>query len=55
MERDCVEKVPKILHTITHHMLQMAVTGTMKNYFVAWTPHRMITNEIYLILNSGVQ
>ena len=25
----------------------MAVTGTIKNYFVAWTPHGMIIDEIY--------
>ena len=29
-------------------MLQMAVTGTIKNYFVAWTPNGMTIDEIYL-------
>ena len=28
-------------------MLQMAVTGTMKNSFVVWTPHGMTIDEIY--------
>ena len=28
-------------------MLQMAVTGTIKNNFVVWTPHEMIIDEIY--------
>ena len=28
-------------------MLQMAVIGTIKNYFVVWTPHEMIIDEIY--------
>ena len=30
----------------TQCMLQMAVTGTIKNYFAVWTPHRIII-EIY--------
>ena len=30
-------------------MFQMAVTGTMENYFVVWTPHEMIIDQIYLI------
>ena len=29
------------------YMLQMAVTGTMKNYFDTWTPNGMIIDEIY--------
>ena len=28
-------------------MLQMAVTGTIKNYFVAWNPHGTFIVEIY--------
>ena len=28
-------------------MFQMAVTGTMENYFVVWTPHEMIIDQIY--------
>ena len=28
-------------------MLLMAVTGTIKNYFVVWTPHGMIIDGIY--------
>ena len=28
-------------------ILQMAVTGTIKNYFVVWNPHGMIIDEIY--------
>ena len=28
-------------------MLQKAVTGTIKNYFVVWTSHEMIIDEIY--------
>ena len=28
-------------------MLQMTVTGTVKNYFVVWTPHGMIIAQIY--------
>ena len=28
-------------------MLQMAVTRTIKNYFVAWTPNGMTIDEIY--------
>ena len=28
-------------------MLQIAVTGTSKNYFVVWTAHGMIIDEIY--------
>ena len=31
----------------TQCMLQMAVTGTIKNYFVVWTPHGMIIDELY--------
>ena len=31
----------------TQCMLQMAVTGTIKNYFVVWTPQGMIIDEIY--------
>ena len=34
------EKVPQ-------WMLQMALTRTTKNYFVIWTPHGMIIDEIY--------
>ena len=28
-------------------MLQMAVNGTIKNYFVDWTSHVMVIDEIY--------
>ena len=28
-------------------MLQMSVTGTIKNYFVVWTPHGMVIDETY--------
>ena len=28
-------------------MLKMAVTGTIKNYFVAWPPYGMIIDQIY--------
>ena len=28
-------------------MLQMALTETITNYFVIWTPHGMIIDEIY--------
>ena len=28
-------------------MLQMALTGTIKNCFVDWTPHGMIIDVIY--------
>ena len=31
----------------TQCMLQMAVTGTIKNYFVVWILHEMIIDEIY--------
>ena len=31
----------------TQCMLQMAATETIKNYFVAWTPHGMIIDRIY--------
>ena len=31
----------------TQCMLQVAVTGTIKKYFVVWTPHGMIIDEIY--------
>ena len=30
------------------YMLQMAVTRTIKNYFVVWSPHGMIIDEIHL-------
>ena len=37
-------------------MLQMVVTGTIKNYVVAWTHHEIIIDEIYYNdFNSGVQ
>ena len=28
-------------------MLQMAVTGTIEKYFLVWTTHGMIIDEIY--------
>ena len=31
----------------TQCMLQMTVDGTIKNYFVVWTPHGMIIDETY--------
>ena len=31
----------------TQCILQIAITGTIKNYFVAWIPHGMIIDEIY--------
>ena len=31
----------------TQRMLQMAVTGTIKNYFVVWNPHGIFIVEIY--------
>ena len=31
----------------TQCMLQMAVTRTMENYFVVWTPHEMIIDQIF--------
>ena len=28
-------------------MLQMAVVGTIKNYFAVWIPHEMVIDDIY--------
>ena len=43
MERLCWKRPTNI----THCLLQMAVTETINSYFVVWTPHGMIIDEIH--------